>query len=780
MNKLLLFLVSVLFLSNIGNAQVNYNANGNSGFGGVVGNSDLELSDDGTTITGVFTKGSGDFNDAMVIYISTGATGRESIDGNVNDQGDDLRRAISSAGANASVINFPNGFEATHAIAVNQFFGGIWSIPATGEVGNSELVYINPVGNPTLASSASFTFSFDWSEIGLTSGDDFEFVITYLNAGNGFLSDEAYGDGIASGNPGSNDITFSSYFNYPIYYKYDNTWTPNSPEGEIQVNRDAIVVNGTATLGDNTTIRNLTVKENTTLVIDSEAVLNSEANIINDGAITFKSNATSSAQFDEFTGNISGVGSVNVERYFPSNRSFRFATSAVNSNSSILANWQENGNSPVGYGTHITGSTEGLNGLDATATGNPSLFRFNNISQTWTVVSNTENENLIAGRPYRLYVRGDRNINLENNQAEGETVLRASGSLSFGDVLVDNLSQTADNFSLIGNPYQAALDMSSLTFNNVDSNFYWVWDPNINDEGAYITVDLNTGTNSSTSQANQYLQPGQGAFVRTLADGAASVTFTETSKNVNEMSNAVFSEQNTQKLNLRLYKSEILQNGGMPYDALVIRFSNEGYNQVDQQDAPKLGNPAENMARLNGIDFLSIENRALPKDGDELSLAIYNYKHANYTFEADLTNFSEDLTVYLKDHYTGKETVLKNGLNHISFTVNASIPASADMSRFSITFNNTTSSISNDNFENFSLYPNPTNNGSFTIKTNGLTDEVVDVKINNMLGQEVFANRSRVESNGDINVNADALSSGIYLVKLNQNEQEFVSKLIVK
>ena len=75
---ILVFSTSVL-------AQVTYNGNGNGGFGGAVGESNLEFNDDGTTITGTFTKGSGDFNDAMVIYISTGEDGRNVINGDVND-----------------------------------------------------------------------------------------------------------------------------------------------------------------------------------------------------------------------------------------------------------------------------------------------------------------------------------------------------------------------------------------------------------------------------------------------------------------------------------------------------------------------------------------------------------------------------------------------------------------------------------------------------------------------------------------------------------------------
>ena len=146
------------------NAQVNYSGNGNTGFGGPVGNASINIDDDGTTITVNFTKGAGDFNDTMVMYIANGSSGRSNIDGSVNDTADSNRRAISNNGSGD--ISFPAGFEATHGIAINTGFGGLWEIPSSGSIGDNGLNFIDSVGNPTLNTDASFLFSFDWSEIG--------------------------------------------------------------------------------------------------------------------------------------------------------------------------------------------------------------------------------------------------------------------------------------------------------------------------------------------------------------------------------------------------------------------------------------------------------------------------------------------------------------------------------------------------------------------------------------------------------------------------------------
>ena len=194
---------------------ITYLGNQNSGFGGPVGQSQMSISDDEGSVTIEFEKGEGDFNDAMVIYIATGSDGRSVIDGEINDQDDALRRAISSAGENQSEIKFPRGFNATHAIAVDENFGGLWSIPTTGEITDADLNFITGVGSPDNPQSDSFTLNFEWDDIETNGNNEFDFVVTYLNSGNGFTSDEVYGSGIEEGNPGSADLTFTNYYSYP-------------------------------------------------------------------------------------------------------------------------------------------------------------------------------------------------------------------------------------------------------------------------------------------------------------------------------------------------------------------------------------------------------------------------------------------------------------------------------------------------------------------------------------------------------------------------------------
>lgn len=193
-------------------------ANGNSGFGGAVGEGLILFNGDGSNPI-AFTMGTNgnEINDILVLYIDTGAPGRNEIGVTIDDNADDHRIAISNSNAfgNGSIINFPTGFEASYAVAVNVNFGGLWSIPNTGSVGVGELNFITSV-NSTLTSNiqGSYDFNFNWEDIGLTITDEFHFVGAYVS-NTGYSSDEGYGEGIVIGTEGSDTITFTGYITLP-------------------------------------------------------------------------------------------------------------------------------------------------------------------------------------------------------------------------------------------------------------------------------------------------------------------------------------------------------------------------------------------------------------------------------------------------------------------------------------------------------------------------------------------------------------------------------------
>lgn len=79
---------------------------------------------------------------------------------------------------------------------------------------------------------------------------------------------------------------------------------------------------------------------------------------------------------------------------------------------------------------------------------------------------------------------------------------------------------------------------------------------------------------------------------------------------------------------------------------------------------------------------------------------------------------------------------------------------------------------------NFSIYPNPTKEGRFSIKTPQLSGEV-SLKLYNLIGQQLKAKELPV-SNQQIDVDIPELASGMYIVQIAQGKESFSSKLIVK
>jgi hypothetical protein len=114
-----------------------------------------------------------------------------------------------------------------------------------------------------------------------------------------------------------------------------------------------------------------------------------------------------------------------------------------------------------------------------------------------------------------------------------------------------------------------------------------------------------------------------------------------------------------------------------------------------------------------------------------------------------------------------------------NFSVDETIPASIAEDRFSLVFDNTTLSTTDNTFGyNFSLYPNPAQNGRFYVSTPGLTG-TAHITLTNVLGQKVYAQELDI-LNQEVQIHADNLSSGVYMLNLSQGEHSFSDKVIIE
>lgn len=534
-------------------------------------------------------------------------------------------------------------------------------------------------------------------------------------------------------------------------------------------------------------------------LIITDGLLATQGTIDGGEKLILRSVVDKTAIVEESTGGT--IDNIVVERYIPAKRAYRLLSSPVTTSTTIKYNWQENQNNTStsyannsntisGYGTHIAGSKTGANGLDATQSGSSSLFVFGNTAQTWSAVSNTTDTNaLIAGAPFRLMVRGDRSIDLSTNTPDPTiTTLRTKGTLKIGMYTNSNLSQIADGYSFIGNPYQAAVDMDQILTNstNLNTNFYYVWDPKVggsNGRGAYIAYSFAGNTsNVWNSAVNQYLQPMQACFVKTLSNGAASITFNENDKYSAATNEDVYKTQSsktntsTTSLRLTLFESTAFSQLQTPSDGALLFFNDNYSNSVDSNDATKMTNLDENMSVLADNTKLSIGSFQYPLETTVLPIIIDQYRFSNYTLVANLKD-NNGLTPYIHDKFSQTYTEVASTINY-TFSVDTNNPLSTANNRFEIVYK-ITNPLSTADFtaESVSLYPNPSANNDFNLQLPFASGNF-EVKVYNIHGQLVLL-KSKEMGYNTLNFKANAnLAAGVYQVVITKDNTKIVKKWI--
>ena len=485
--------------------------------------------------------------------------------------------------------------------------------------------------------------------------------------------------------------------------------------------------------------------------------------------VTFKSDATGTAMLGTLTGTLTNATNVKVERYIPlGKRAFRLLSPAVTTSNNIYDNWQQQ--------THITGGASG--GFDVTETNLPSMFTYNNNAASgtgWTAISNTNNTNLIAGVGYRVLIRGDRtatNITAASADAMNAAItLSATGTLRTGTVALSSgttpaINNTANTttagYSLVGNPYQSAVDWHLVTKTGIEDT-YWAWDTNMGtpgvQRGRYVSYNVTSG-NSGGGLVDRFIQPGQAFFVKNTGSTAGTLTFEEVHKATTSAN--VFRTANTPSLGVALYDPNELAIGGYPIDAMKAVFSSEYTNELGLGDATKLEAAGENIAWFRNNTKLAIDAAAPVTTSDELVMKTIRLgANKNYTFKIQTTNFDNALTPYLVDTFLNTQTEIATSQAFLASFATTSNQASYSEDRFKIVFQ--TSALSADDFvKNIKLYPNPAKaGGSFYI--DGITEATVSVY--NVVGQNIPVT---VMSQGSaIQVTPSAsLSKGVYLVSI--------------
>lgn len=574
----------------------------------------------------------------------------------------------------------------------------------------------------------------------------------------------------------------------------NNFWSvaTNWSCGVVPTATDAIsIASGTPTLDvdfSEGVTGTLTISGTGTLTIAPGKVL-TIAGTANFGgkAVIFKSDATGTAMLGPLTGSLTNATNVKVERYIPSGkRAFRLLSPAVTTTTFISGNWQQQ--------THITGGASG--GFDVTETNNPSMFTYDNLVATgsgWTPIANTNATNLTAGVGYRMLVRGDRtatNITAATTDNMNAAItLSATGTLRTGTVALNASSTPAINntantttadYSLVGNPYQSAVDWNAVTKSGIDATYY-AWDPNMGttgvQRGRYVVFNGTTNDNVS-SQVGQFIQPGQAFFVKNTVSGTAgTLTFQEAHKattNANVFRTANQTEStNLASLSMQLYDPNELAIGGYPIDATKAVFGAEYTNELGLGDATKLEAAGENIAWFRNNTKLAIDAAAPVTTSDELVLKTLRLgANKNYTFKIQTTNFDTTLTPYLVDTFLNTQTEIATSQAFLASFATTSNMTSYSENRFKIVFQNAL--LNTDAFAaQVGLYPNPSKGNGFYLQLPSTAQATV--RLFNTLGQEIAISHNEGHYQAK-----QSLSAGVYHIMVTQGEKTSKLKWIVE
>jgi hypothetical protein len=542
-------------------------------------------------------------------------------------------------------------------------------------------------------------------------------------------------------------------------YSTATGFQPSDPNGVTAGTDNLLIIDGVAVIG--------TVSDFENILVSPAGILDLDANISVAGRLYFESDATGSGQLADATGT-SITGDVTVERFMSDNRAFRLAASAVTTSNFISNNWQRD--------THITGTSGAANGFDETNTNSSSMFTFDNTfvdsgtpsdqSGGYSAIANTTSTNLESGTAYVLFVRGNRNVDLSSNSASSSATLSATGSLQIGRYPAVGsvpLNTEGSNWNLIANPYQ-----SNVNYDNINKSL--------------LSTDISVYNPSTKTYvaltSNRIINPGQSFWVQNdpaVNSGNLPELFFEENDKSTGASNTtvVFNTNQTIAADVELYR----QGEDVRRDILQFRFDPNFNNGIDGNDFGKLMNNFENMG-VNHSMVLSVDRRAIPESEETIPLFMNQYQVTDYEFKINLENWNNSIVVFVQDNYLNTTTLI-DPTQPYAFSVDQNIPESVASDRFSLVFDNTTLGVEDNVLgSDFSLYPNPTQDGHFSIKTPNLSGEV-NLEIVNLLGQQVYNNDINVESH-EVNVSSENLARGVYILKLTQNDFNYTTKLIIE
>lgn len=551
--------------------------------------------------------------------------------------------------------------------------------------------------------------------------------------------------------------------------------------------------------------------ENDQALMNSELILNAQIGIsgyvsLKKGILNCNGNLTLLADDKSGPASIlpvpqndaSIIGNINVQQYISGNypapataRNWRLLASPVYNDTASGSKYYNI--SAFRNAMFITGPGGISNGFDASPLNSGTVYVHDqslsgNLSQKYTPISDI-NAKIALGKGIYVFSRGSRTApEAYLNQIQQTPFsnpdgyfLTHTGQVYSGDLSFQldnkNTGAAGEGFNLLGNPYPGSLLWGNLIKANL-SPYVWQYDPLNRD---YIVSEA----------PDTRIPVGTGFFVKVLSGrSSGSITFSESAKVLVAAtasgSLAVFNKLKPgPKLSMQNVHAEISSEGQLNMTALVsrkafsqqycLKFDANGNDDLDDNDAIKLGEGYINIASVISNSKLAIEQRSASKDIQKIDLYVTGWESGTYTIDVKASAALREVkAITLTDNYLKQEIKLQDSIKGYAFKIDTKIQATQD-NRFVIKLEPyKQNEASTDNTDDIVIYPNPVSNRLY-FKSIGKNIKNAQLILTDVSGKIVAAHKiewALIEPS----IDCSNLSKGLYLMKLYEQKSHKIIK----
>jgi hypothetical protein len=531
-----------------------------------------------------------------------------------------------------------------------------------------------------------------------------------------------------------------------ITFTFNNgIWTPSDPNGTAVAEDDLVIASGDALINTNTTCNSVRVNPGAGLSVDAGATLTTA------NGLTLESNSTSYSSLI-LDGTVTGT--MSYERH-------------VNTNGSGTTGSNDLVSAPLTGQTFNTFAAANPNIFSNTA-GDLFLFGpFDKTTGNYITYSDTETAILNAGVGYRAAT--------SDNSTVTFTGIAENGLVTNNIV---NSGPIRQEWNLVGNPYPSYLNVQEFLGHDVggvtniqlfDAPTAAIYGYDGNAQNGWTVYNL------ANTTASTLIAPGQGFFVSADAinSGSYDLEFTPAMRSTGNGDDFIVG-RNVELIYLKLnlssetntYKTEFYFNTNASegldqgYDAEMFEGTNSEFSLYSHLLQDNEGKPIA----LQTLNSTNITNVSIP-------LGVNASQGEQITFSINESTLPNTVNVYLDDVLTNTTTLLNTSDYIITPATNAS-----GTGRFFLRTSEDALSTIDYNLETLNIFAL---NSSKEVVVSGLLQESTNLELYDIQGRVVFTRALDVTALEN-RVDVSSLSSGVYVIRVNNNVQSKTQKVILK